>query len=244
MSYYLIDFTNNTNDFNFDNLIIGKKVNTRHYIYYQDDEIFEPKEIYIKLPKIRSIYKLGTSQYNQESIPLYPHYNLLNNFISFIKNLEDNIHSCFIQKYPHILLSSIISKRNNIQHIKVNITDNYIISSNTNKKIKLNDIKINSELNIVIKLSLIWNKDNEKIGLSCELYQIKYNPIPFDININFFDISKPIEEYSKITEQKSQVIDSKSLNELNIPSPPRISMIPSIADLQSAIKKLKPAINN
>ena len=36
MSYYLIDFTKNINDYNFDNLIIGKKINTKHYIYYQN----------------------------------------------------------------------------------------------------------------------------------------------------------------------------------------------------------------
>ena len=31
MSYYLIDFTKNINDYNFDNLIIGKKINTKRF---------------------------------------------------------------------------------------------------------------------------------------------------------------------------------------------------------------------
>ena len=253
MSYYLIDFTKNINDYNFDNLIIGKKINTKHYIYYQNiDEYEEPKEIYIKLPKIRSIYKLGLSKYNQENIPLYPHYNLLNNFIEFIKELENNIHECFINKYPDIILSSIINKRNNILHIKVNIIDNYIISSNINNNIKLNDIKINSELQIVVKLSFIWNKDNYKIGLSCELYQIKYNPIPYDMNINFFDNinTNNIIQNNNIIQDNinnklpiSTNVINKGLNIINTPNIvelPKPSLIPSIADLQGAIKKLKP----
>ena len=89
MSYHLIDFTQDNIDFNFDNLIIGKKINSKYYIYYltsneDNDVIEEPKEIYIKLPKIRLIYKLGNSKYNQENIPLYTNYNLLNKFINFI----------------------------------------------------------------------------------------------------------------------------------------------------------------
>ena len=53
MSYYLIDFGSSKVDFNFDNLIIGKKIksdndNSKYYIYYQpENEI--PKEIYIRL---------------------------------------------------------------------------------------------------------------------------------------------------------------------------------------------------
>jgi hypothetical protein len=42
MSYYLIDFTKKEQDFNFDNLIIGKKINTdqkysKYYIYYEEN---------------------------------------------------------------------------------------------------------------------------------------------------------------------------------------------------------------
>ena len=191
MSYHLIDFTQDKIDFNFDNLIIGKKINSKYYIYYQtqnedNDTLDETKEIYIKLPKIRLIYKLGSSKYNQENIPLYPNYNLLSKFINFIKNLEENINNCFAIKFPEIIISSIINKKNNINTIKVNINDNYIISSNNNKKLKINDFKINSEINLILKLSFIWIKDNYKIGLSSELYQVKYNLLPFDLNINFF----------------------------------------------------------
>lgn len=260
MSYYLIDFTQDKNDFNFDNLIIGKKVNTKHYLYYHNisnslissdievsenmNTLSEPKEIYIKLPKIRSIYKLGLSKYNQEIIPLYPHYNLLDKFILFIKDLENNIHECFIRKYPDIILSSIINKKNNISHIKVNITENYIISSNSNKKIKMEDIKINSELNIVIKLSYVWNKDNNKIGLSCELYQIKYNPLPYDMNINFFENINIIKVDITQSNDKNTITNytsSPSTPQKNSSTTPKISLIPSVADLQFAIRKLKPA---
>ena len=245
MSYHLIDFTQNIDEFDFDNnIIIGKKVSNKYYLYYIDNseqlgtssQILDretkspdvPRELYIKLPQIRSIYKLGTSQYNQENIPLYPNYNLLNEFIEFISKLENNIHLCFLKKYPDILLSSIINKRNNIYHIKVNITDTL--------KNKFKDIMINNELNIVVKLSYIWNKDNIKIGLFCDLYQIKYDHTP----INFFDNKKnviPIKPPITNTNNNNDNID----NSPTIPSPPRISLVPSIADLQFAIKKLKPA---
>jgi hypothetical protein len=241
MSYHLIDFTQDNIDFNFDNLIIGKKINSKYYIYYltsnEDNSVNEePKEIYIKLPKIRLIYKLGTSKYNQENIPLYPNYNLLNKFINFIKELEENIYNCFATKYPDIIISSIINKKNNINTIKVNINDNYIISSNNNK-LKINDFKINSEINLILKFSFIWMKDNYKIGLSSELYQVKYNLLPFDSNINFFpDITINISA-KKPNETEKQETQIKPKDE----SPIRFKLIAS--DLLLGKQKLKPVQN-
>ena len=50
MSYYLIDFSKKSNDFSFDNLIIGKRIktdqdNSKYYIYYQSEETEIPSEI-------------------------------------------------------------------------------------------------------------------------------------------------------------------------------------------------------
>lgn len=243
MSYHLIDFTQDNIDFNFDNLIIGKKINSKYYIYYltsneNNDIIEEPKELYIKLPKIRLIYKLGNSKYNQENIPLYPNYNLLNKFINFIKDLEENIYNCFVTKYPDIIISSIINKKNNINTIKVNITDNYIISSNNNK-LKINDFKINSEINLILKFSFIWMKDNYKIGLSSELYQVKYNLLPFDSNINFFpDIT------INISSKKPNETDKlETQNKTNIKEDPPVRFKLIASDLLLGKQKLKPIQN-
>ena len=252
MSYHLIDFTQDKIDFNFDNLIIGKKINSKYYIYYQttndnNDIIEEPKEIYLKLPKIRLIYKLGSSKYNQENIPLYPNYNLLNKFIDFIKNLEESIYNCFETKFPDIILSSIINKKNNINTIKVNITDNYIISSNNNSKIKINDFKINSEINLIIKLSFIWIKDDYKIGLSSELYQVKYNLPPFDLNINFFEdtITNNLQSrQTLIQENILPIVENNKQSDITIKKPINpIGFKLAAADLLLGKQKLKPLQN-
>ena len=100
MSYYLIDFSKE-HDFNFDNLIIGKKINSeqnysKYYIYY--DQNNTASEIYIKLPKLRSIYNLSNYKFNSLNIPIYPEFELTNNLITFIKDLENNINECFKKK--------------------------------------------------------------------------------------------------------------------------------------------------
>ena len=102
MSYYLIDFTSKSNDFTFDNLIIGRKIksdqdNAKYYIYYQNGQSDTPQEIYIRLPIIRLIYSLANHKFNQLSIPIYPNWEGTNKFIEFIKKLEQDINKT-IQK--------------------------------------------------------------------------------------------------------------------------------------------------
>ena len=83
MSYHIFDFNKEGNDksspqYNFDDVIIGKKIkididNNIYYIYYNDMNLtMAPKEIYIKLPKIRLIYSMANHKYNQIKIPIYP----------------------------------------------------------------------------------------------------------------------------------------------------------------------------
>ena len=90
MSYYLVDFTKKEPKFDFDDLIIGKKINTdqkysKYYIYYEENNI--ASELYIKLPKIRNIYNISNYKYNTLNLPIYPEYDTTNDFISFIKSV-------------------------------------------------------------------------------------------------------------------------------------------------------------
>ena len=150
MSYYLIDCTKSMDEFNFDNVIIGRKLKndsdiSKYYIYYQVEPETDPKEIYIKLPKLRLIYSLANHKYSQLSIPLYPNWDLTNDFIKFIKTFETNIKDCFIKKFPQLDFISLITKKNLLNFIKTNISDGVKI---TPTNFTLNDFKINGQIGI------------------------------------------------------------------------------------------------
>lgn len=239
MSYHLIDFSQSQEpDYSFDNMLIGRKImldndSSRYYIY-----IMENKEIYIRLPKVRLIYSMGNNKYTQTNIPLYPNNNINNKFIDFIKNLEHDIFECFknknINKEFSKEFSSLISKKNNITFLKTNITDQLKLTSNLNRNITLNDFSINGEIEMVIKLSYIWTNIN-KIGLSCHLYQIKYHGSPSQLNHDFIDINKDTKPEIIIRTNNKAIINNEIEENTNVTK----RMIPSIKDLQNAIKGLK-----
>lgn len=245
MSYHLIDI-NNLSDFDFDNIIIGRKIpldsgSSKYYIYYNDNN--QSSEIYIKFPKLRLIYSFANNKYNSIKIPIYPNHDVSNKFIDFIKNLESNINDCFINKKINKEFSSLISKKNSFNFIKTNISDTIkpIITSNLNKKVELNDFKINSEIEIVIKISYIWTNEN-KIGLSSQLYQIKYYAPPEELLIDFIDDSN-IKEQKILPEKVEKIIPIPKIIPKIIPEQcpiMPIKMVPSIKDLQNALKGLKP----
>jgi hypothetical protein len=267
MSYYLIDFTTKNNDFVFDNIIIGRKIkidqdNAKYYIYYQNDQSDTPKEIYIRLPILRLIYSLANHKYNQVSIPIYPNWDGTNKFIQFIKQFEQDIEECFNKKNIKNQWSSLINKKNMLSFIKANISPNLKITSNiNNKNITLEDFKINGQIDMVIKISYIW-LNSSKIGLSSQIYQIKYLAPPEQLDVNFIDpddIIYPSKSIlSNLTNQipppppffpNTTNIVLKSLNMAGtIPTPElptqiKLKIIPSIKDLQKAIKDLRPVIN-
>ena len=204
MSYYLIDFSKSTNDFDFDNLIIGKKIKTdqdncKYYLYYYNNESDTanesdtsnnsdtPCEIYLKLPKIRLIYNLANHKYDKLSIPIYPNWDLSNEFIDWVKLFEKNIEECFVSNKQKREFISIISKKNMLNFIKCYINEKTKITSNIDDKhISLNDFKINGQIEIVLKISYIW-ANNNKIGLSSSIYQVKYYAPPEQLDINFID---------------------------------------------------------
>lgn len=232
MSYHLIDFES----FNFDNLIIGKKIksdqdNLKYYIYYQQENE-TPKEIYIKLPRLRLIYNLANQKFNQLNIPIYPNWEQTNNFINFIQKFESDINECFLNKSNKEWIS-IINKKNSINFIKTNVYENYKITSDIeNKKITINDFKINGEIDVVIKISYVWSKNN-KIGLSSQLYQIKYFAPPDQLEINFIDPEEKKQVITKIINPEVKLAEKSTL----------LNRVPNIKDLQKAIKGLKPIVN-
>jgi hypothetical protein len=246
MDYYLIDFNNELN-YSFDNVIIGKKINCsstenifKYFIYYSNN--ISPKSIYLKVPRVRLMYKLGQNNYNQERIVLYPLYDQLQIFINFIKEFEENITICIKNKYSNLELNSILIKNsiNNNYSLKVNVDDNIKITSTFNKTINLKDFKINNEVELVIKLNYIWIKEN-KFGLNCSLYQIKYYASLQELNIDLLD--KQIYD-SKIESSKNNSIENLGfcpivVEPVLIP-PKQIGLVPSIDALINAKKKLKP----
>ena len=150
----------------------------------------------------------------------------------------------------------MINKKNLLSFIKANINDNIKITSNVeSKNITLSDFKINGQIDMVIKLSYIWAKSN-KIGLSSQIYQIKYLAPPEQLNINFIDPEIPTKPFISIppapqlphmypTPFGSINTEDILLKSSNTELPPQIKlkMIPSMKDLQKAIKGLKPVIN-
>jgi len=255
MSYYLIDFSKKNNDFNFDNIIIGKKIkldkdNCKYYLYYQNEQTETPNEIYIKLPKIRLIYNISNYKYDRLSIPIYPNWELSNSFISWIHNFETNIQNCFSTNKIKREFISIISKKNIINFIGGYIAENVKITSNIDdKKITLNDFKINGQIEIVLKLSYIW-ANNIKYGLSSSIYQIKYHGPPEQLEINFIDPEPPIKSiiltkpiHSLNCKQNTDTIINKNQEQI-VNQQISSKIIPSLKDLQKAIKSLKPVEDN
>lgn len=256
MDYYLIDFKDELN-YSFDNVIIGKKINCsstsenifKYFIYYSND--ISPKSIYIKVPKVRLMYKLGQNNYNQERIVLYPSYDLLQKFINFIKEFEENITLCIKNKYSNLELNSLLIKNsiNNSQSysLKVNTDDKIKITSTINKLINLKDFKINNEVELVIKLNHIWIKEN-KFGLNCSLYQIKYYASLQELNIDLLGednsqskIDSPNSK-SNLNDAESKPIISPitSIEPVIVNPPKKLGLVPSIDALINARKKLKP----
>jgi len=216
MSYYLINLENESNieNFNIDNIIIDNKIevdsdNYKYLLYYLDNDI--PKEIYIKLPKIRLVNDWTNFKYNQLKIRITPKYEKTNRIIKIINCLEDKIkiHKFFNKKKKLEFVSVLIKETS--YYIKTFFQDNKtkVSSDIKGKNIKINDFKINGEIQMVIKINNIWQK-NEKFGLSCQLYQIKYFAPPTEQNINFIDDDELVEQKNSLPLQISELFSNTS----------------------------------
>ena len=258
MSYYLIDFSKKSNDFSFDNLIIGKRIktdqdNSKYYIYYQSEETEIQSEIYIKLPKIRLIYNMGNHKYDKLSIPIYPNWDLTNSFVDWVKKFETDIQECFSESKIKRDFISILGKKNMLNLIKGYINETPKITSNIDgKTVGLSDFKINGQIEIVIKLSYIWS-NNTKYGLSSSIYQIKYYGPPEQLDINFIDYIPPSKIFKSSaldigkathTQNTDSPISKPQKQDAQIPQKTSVKMSLSPKDLLNAIKSLKPVDDN
>lgn len=188
MSYYLIDTTKNIKDvctFDLDNIIIDNKIDintemSKYLLYYKDTFA---KDIFIKTPKIRLTYNWSNLKYNQLKIRITPRYEITDDFIDFIKSLEEHIknHKYFNKKKLEFV--SILNKENSNYYLKAyHQEDKTKIISDDNIN-KIHDFKANAEIQLVIRISHIWRKNN-RFGLSCLIYQIRYYS---SNDIDFFD---------------------------------------------------------
>jgi hypothetical protein len=243
-SYQLVDITKEETIFN--HIVIGKRISTndnmaKYYLYCQNEMSEVPKEIYIKVPRLRLIYNMANQKYSMIKIPIYPNWETTDKFVDFIKNMEEEIFNTLNKKNE---TSSLVSKKNGLLLLKSKLPDNVKITSNLNKEVTLNDFKINGSIELVICISCVWVKEN-KMGLSSQIYQIKYFAPPEQLDINFID--EPITSHVvKIPSFQGPPIHSMPPS-VCLPPPPKnvipeqigIRMVPSVKDLQGALKKLK-----
>ena len=243
-SYQLVDITKEDSVFN--HIVIGNKLSTidsmsKYYLYCQNEMSEVPKEIYIRVPRLRLIYSMANQKYSMIKIPIYPNWETTDKFIDFIKNIEEEIFNTLNKKNERI---SIISKKNGLLLLKTKLPDNVKITSNLNKEVTLNDFKINGMIELVIRISCVWVKEN-KMGLTSQIYQIKYFAPPEQLDINFID--EPIaSQIVKIPSFHGPPIHNIPTS-ICLPPPPKnvipdqigVRIVPSVKDLQGALKKLK-----
>jgi len=243
-SYQLVDITKEDTIFN--HIVIGKKISTndsiaKYYLYCQNEMSEIPKDIYIRIPRLRLIYSMSNQKYSMIKIPIYPNWETTDKFIDFIKNMEEEIFNTLNKKIER---TSLISKKNGLILLKTKLHDNVKITSNLNKEVTLDDFRINGSIDIVIRINCVWMKEN-KMGLSSQIYQIKYFAPPEQLDINFIDEVVPPIIHTPIL---GPIIGPPIMQSHMKCSPPKnvlpeqigVRMVPSVKDLQSALKKLKP----
>ena len=229
MSAYIVNI-DNLDTFNFDNIIVGNSISndiiSKQYLYYSHNN--EAKEIYIKIPKIRLVYNnFINNKFSQIRVILYPSMENINKMIKFIKKFEKYIIQLGLSSNEY---HRLIIKNNNMNLLRMNMTDIKITSDNKNN-LKLSDFKINSEIEMIVRFSYVWmNKD--KYGLSSALYQIKYYESPEELNYDFIDTMKVIPPPPPII---SLIKPPKTL----IKEEKKKKFVPSSDDLLKALTKLK-----
>jgi hypothetical protein len=167
------------------------------------------------------------------NIPIYPSWEITENMVEFIKTFENDILKCF--KNKNITMSSLISRKNNIDFIKVT-NNNAIITTDSKDNILLNNFKVNGMIEMVLRISYIWRKDN-KIGLESELYQIKYYSNPKELCIDFID--NKIKKETNLFSSNSEIKINKDIKQIENKTPLIKFTPPSILELSEMKNKLK-----
>ena len=207
MSYFIFDLDNEAK-LDFDNFIIDDKINisddSSKYLIFFDKS--NAKEIYVKIPRIRLTYDWTNLKYNNIKIRLTPKYSKLDNFIQFIRDLEEFIINSKSIKKKNLEFVSILEKDRNIHYLKTFLQENKIlITSNSNKKINITDFKNNGQIQIILKISSVWIKNN-RYGLSTQIHQIKYFPPPDELLLDMIDYNNDEKKINHKKENEGEII--------------------------------------
>ncbi len=207
MSYFIVDFEKEKK-YDFDDIVIDEKItisddSSKYLIFYDKDNA---KELYLKIPRVRLTFDWTIMKYNNLKLRLTPKYSKINNFINYVYDLEDYIINYKNIKKKNLEFVSILEKEKNIYYLKTFFNENkIIISSDTGNKIKFSDFKNNGEIQLILKISGVWKKNN-KYGLSTQIYQIKYYAPPEDHNLDMIDINENTKE-NKIKREEKHISD-------------------------------------
>ena len=188
MSYFIIDFETDSK-YNFDNIIIDDKLilsnESNKYLIFYDK--YNAYELYLKIPRIRLTFDWNNMKYNNIKLRITPKYSKSDNFIKYILDLEDYIITSKNIKKKNLEFMSILEKERGVYYLKTFLNENKIlITSDLDTKIKFTDFKNNGEIQIILKICGVWQKNN-KYGLSTNIYQIKYYAPPEDHKKDMFE---------------------------------------------------------
>jgi hypothetical protein len=215
MSYFIIDFESDKK-YNFDDIIIDDKLilnneSNKYLIFYDKNNAYE---LYLKIPRIRLTFDWNNMKYNNIKLRITPKYSKIDNFINFILELEDYIINYKNIKKKNLEFMSILEKERGIYYLKTFFNENKIlITTDLNTKIKFTDFKNNGEIQIILKICGVWQKNN-KYGLSTNIYQIKYYAPPEDHNKDMLEDNIPVIE-NKIIIRENRINNNNNANNAN-----------------------------
>ena len=225
----------NMSSFDINNIMFGDKISgnelSRYYIYYQANDMVN--ELYITLPRLRLIFNNFLNQkYEKINLPIYPLWKKTKQLLEFINFFEKTIIEAFNSKLE---FQSIVSRHNTLDLLKMTVKHQPTILSELGN-LTFSDFRINSEVELVIKINSVWfNKKKSTYGLSCHLCQIKYHA-PLE-QTKLTHVIPPPPLHTNIPAPIT--IYKKSLLESGTSIPTINKIIPTVADLQNALKKLK-----
>ena len=215
MSYFIIDFESDKK-YNFNDIIIDDKLilnneSNKYLIFYDKNNAYE---LYLKIPRIRLTFDWNNMKYNNIKLRITPKYSKIDNFINFILELEDYIINYKNIKKKNLEFMSILEKERGIYYLKTFLNENKIlITTDLNTKIKFTDFKNNGEIQIILKICGVWQKNN-KYGLSTNIYQIKYYAPPEDHNKDMLEDNISVIE-NKVIIKENRIINNNNVNNAN-----------------------------
>ena len=176
-----------------ENIILSKKISndtsSKYNIYSYNDEILQ--NVMIKIPPIRLIYNYSNQIYNQINFPLNPTYSKTKKFAKFTSHLENKLQE--LLNKPKLDWVTNLKKVRNVKSIKLNYygKNNVKIFSDDIGITDIKDFSSDSQVEILVHLSHLWIKDN-KVGISYNIVQIKYESLQDMFDFNMFDDFGPI----------------------------------------------------